>query len=88
MTYKDFHPEDVKAAIRKRFKSLDKFEREHGLFRGAVNDLLRGKVTARTADLVNAVLVIESANATPKPTVISVGNRNGAAAHRQNARAA
>lgn len=88
MDYRDFHPEDVKAAIRKRFKSMDKFEKEHGLFRGAVNDLLRGKVTARTAAVVNAVLVMEDAIAAPKPTVIPVSSRKKPAVHRINAKAA
>lgn len=87
MTYKDFHPEDVKAAIRKRFKSMDKFEKEHGLFKGAVHDLLRGKVTSKTAKVVDAVLIMEGA-ASSKPTVISVDSGKSGTPHRLNARAA
>lgn len=88
MSYKDFHPEDVKAAIRKRFKSLDNFEREHGLFKGAVHDLLRGKVTAKTAKVVDAILIMEGAVSAPKPTVISGFSPKKSAMHRQNAKAA
>lgn len=88
MTYKDFHPEDVKAAIRKRFKSLDNFEREHALYRGAVHDLLRGKSGEPTARVVDAVLVMEGAAAAPKPTVISGYSRKVASLHRLNEKAA
>lgn len=64
MDYRSLHPEDVKAAIRKRFGSLNKFEEQQGLAKQAVTDLLRGKTSARTAAAVNSVL-----NATPASTL-------------------
>jgi lambda repressor-like predicted transcriptional regulator len=87
MTYKDFHPEDIKAAIRKRFGSLTKFEHEHGLALQAVCDLLRGRTSAKTAKVVNAVLVMEDAVAAPKPTNMMDVSRKMPASHRLNARA-
>lgn len=37
------HPEDIKAAIRKRFKSVAAFERAKGLPARSVKDVLRGR---------------------------------------------
>jgi lambda repressor-like predicted transcriptional regulator len=37
------HPEDIKAAIRKRHKSIAAFERNTGLPCRSVKDVLRGK---------------------------------------------
>lgn len=84
MNYRDFHPEDVKAAIRKRFGSLTKFEIEHGLPRAAVNDLLRGRSSANTARLVNAVLVMEANLSAPRLTDISDNMPEGRGVHRLN----
>lgn len=88
MDYRAFHPEDVKAAIRKRFGSLTKFENDHGLFRGAVTDLLRGKISANVALVVNAALVMEAATVAPRLTDISVSSPKRRAAHRLNGEAA
>lgn len=43
------HPEDVKAAIRKRFGSLGAFETQRGLKSRSVTDVLRGKPSRPTA---------------------------------------
>ena len=43
------HREDVKAAIRKRFGSLRKFENARELAPCSVTDVLRGKPSQRTA---------------------------------------
>ncbi len=86
--YKQFHPEDVKAAIRKRFGSLRKFEETHGLARMSVQDMLRGRTSARTAKVVNAVLVIESVSTGPSLSTIKDATSNPRALHRQFAKVA
>lgn len=43
------HPEDIKAALRKRHGSMAAFELKRGLPIGSVTDVLRGKAVARTA---------------------------------------
>lgn len=88
MDYRTFHPEDVKAAIRKRFGSLTKFEERHRLPRQSVADLLRGRTSARVAAVVNAVLVMEDAVAAPRPSVIPVSATKQRGAHRLNREAA
>lgn len=86
--YTDFHPEDVKAAIRKRFGSLAKFEREHGLPVESVTNLLRGQKSQRVATVVNAVISIEAASVSPRLTGIPEDTRKRRVSHRQNAQAA
>jgi lambda repressor-like predicted transcriptional regulator len=70
MTYSDFHPEDVKAAIRKHFTSLKMFERQKGLPNGSVTDLLRGKTSRRVADAIDVFL-------TDQPSALSARNQSG-----------
>lgn len=50
------HPEDIKAAIRKRFGSLKAFEESEGLPRKAVTDILRGRSNRRVSDAIQRVL--------------------------------
>lgn len=50
------HPEDIKAAIRKRFGSLAKFERESGLPEQSARDVIRGKASRRTAHAIARAL--------------------------------
>lgn len=50
------HREDVKAAIRKRYRSLGAFERAEKLGKNSVADVLRGRVTKRTEDAIERVL--------------------------------
>ena len=88
MRYADFHPEDVKAAIRKRFGSLAKFEREHGLPVESVTNLLRGQKSARVAAVVDAVIAIEAASIAPSLTGIPGNSRKPQATHRQFAKVA
>jgi len=52
-SHTNIHPEDVKALIRKRFGSLQAFERARGLPFRSVSDLLRGKTSQRVAAAVN-----------------------------------
>lgn len=41
------HYEDVKASIRKKYRTLNAFERSNGLPKGSVNDWGRGKTSGR-----------------------------------------
>ena len=50
------HPEDIKAAIRKRFGSLKAFEEHEGLPRKAVTDILRGRSNRRVSDAIRRLL--------------------------------
>lgn len=50
------HPEDVKAAIRKRFGTISSFIREKGLPPTGVSDLFRGRSSQRVRDAVEDVL--------------------------------
>lgn len=43
------HPEDIKAALRKRFGSTHAFERARGLPHRSVADVLRGRPVTTTA---------------------------------------
>ncbi|PZO87916.1 MAG: hypothetical protein DI623_13720 [Sphingomonas sanxanigenens] len=53
------HPEDLKAAIRKRFRSVAQFERINDLPTKSVNDLLRGRKSQRVTDAINKFLARE-----------------------------
>jgi lambda repressor-like predicted transcriptional regulator len=88
MHYADFHPEDVKAAIRKRFGSLAKFEREHGLPAESVSNLLRGFKSRRVASVVDAVIAIEAASVAPSLSGIPSSSAKAPVAQRQNVKAA
>jgi lambda repressor-like predicted transcriptional regulator len=54
------HPEDIKAAIRKRFGSLKAFEELEGLPRKAVTDILRGRSNRRVTDAIRRVIAEEA----------------------------
>jgi len=88
MSYKDLHPEDVKAAIRKRFGSLKNFEFVHGLAQQGVADLLRGRTSARTASVVDAVLTIENASVVSVKSKKKDYSQKKAPSHRLNDKAA
>ena len=88
MDYRSFHPEDVKAAIRKRFGSLAKFELMHGLARESVSDVLRGRTSARVASVVNAVMALESTETSDKLSDIPDNMPKRRRLHRLNAEAA
>lgn len=51
-----YHPEDIKAAIRKRYRSLLAFERAHGLTDRSTTDVLRGRPNARVERAMLRVL--------------------------------
>jgi len=50
------HPEDIKAALRKRFGSVAAFERQRGLPEKSVNDVLRGRPSARVRRAIEDTL--------------------------------
>lgn len=50
------HPEDVKAAIRKRFGTIARFIEVHDLPETGVSDLFRGRTSKRVRDAVEEVL--------------------------------
>lgn len=50
------HPEDIKAAIRKRFGSVFAFEDAHDLPRKSVSDFLRGRSNQRVKDAIAKIL--------------------------------
>lgn len=65
MSIETMHPEDVKAAIRKRHGSLKAFVRLKDLPVTGVQDLLRGRESARVRGAVEEVLS-EAANESMK----------------------
>lgn len=50
------HPEDVKAAIRKRFGTISRFVAERDLPETSVSDLFRGRTSRRVREAVEEVL--------------------------------
>lgn len=56
MKLSKMHPEDVKAAIRKRFATVAAFERRFNLPSKSVHDLLRGRPSARVEEAINSVI--------------------------------
>lgn len=50
------HPEDVKAAIRKRFGTIARFIEERDLPETGVSDMLRGRTSRRVREAVEEVL--------------------------------
>jgi lambda repressor-like predicted transcriptional regulator len=63
--FASMHPEDVKAALRKRFKSVAAFERAKGLPAKSVTEVLRGRKSARVST------AIEAAITGPTPQVVN-----------------
>ncbi|MEW6626384.1 MAG: helix-turn-helix domain-containing protein [Pseudomonadota bacterium] len=85
------HPEEIKARLRIRYGTMQKFEREKGLSKGAVSQVLNfgaaWLVTAQAiADDLNIPLHRVSAHYYKKLCLNPV-SRNDRSAHRQNAEA-
>ena len=72
------HPEDLKAALRKRFGTIIAFEDAHKLPRKSVNDFLRGRSNQRVKDAIAKVL-------SPEQSELSDGSEEIHGAHRLNA---
>ena len=56
MLIDEYHPEDIKAAIRKRYRTIKRFEAAENLASTAVGDLLRGRVSEPTERAVRRVM--------------------------------
>lgn len=56
MLIETLHKEDVKAAIRKRYRSIAAFERANNLGKGSVFEILRGGANRRTTTAVERIL--------------------------------
>jgi len=82
MLFEMTHLEDVKAAIRKRYRSVAAFERAEGLARQAVTEVFRGRTSARTVKAIERVLREEKQR---RESIDSDSNENGTPAHRLNA---
>ncbi len=54
--YAGLHPEDVKAAIRKKFGTIARFHEAHNLPARGVQDVLRGRASRRVQDAMDQVL--------------------------------
>ena len=76
------HPEDVKAALRKKYGSVSNFVRLKGLPRTSVSDIFRGRTSKRVRD------AIESALADKDESIILDASKARLSAHRLNAEAA
>ncbi|RJF91147.1 hypothetical protein D3876_13525 [Sphingomonas cavernae] len=79
------HPEDVKAEIRKRFRTVASFERSFNLPGKSVTDLLRGYKSQRVSDAIQSVIsrpVSEFVQSEDSDV-----SENDSAAHRLNAEA-
>lgn len=56
MLIDEYHPEDIKASIRKRYRSIGRFELAENLAKGSVAEILRGRKSARTERAIRRVL--------------------------------
>lgn len=56
MLIETLHKEDIKAAIRKRYRSIAAFERAKNLGKGSVSEILRGGANKRTTKAVERIL--------------------------------
>lgn len=63
MPIHDMHPEDLKAAIRKRHGSVKQFSKFAGISVWAVRDFLRGRTNKKAQKAVESLL-IEAADTT------------------------
>jgi lambda repressor-like predicted transcriptional regulator len=77
-----FHSEDVKAILRKRYRSVAAFERAEGLARQSVTEILRGRPSARTRKAVERVIRDHLKSV---ESIVSVDSAAGTPAHRLNA---
>lgn len=81
MLISEYHPEDIKAAIRKRYRSIGRFEVAESLAKGSVAEILRGRKSARTEKAIRRVLA-EDARWGIGKTIVSGSSRTSLAPHR------
>lgn len=87
MLTEEYHPEDIKAAIRKRYRSFGRFELAENLGKNSVADLLRGRKSARTESAVRRVLAEDQKWGSPKSIRMDASADSGGA-HRLSDKAA
>ncbi|MEO6360285.1 MAG: hypothetical protein ABIO43_06905 [Sphingomicrobium sp.] len=69
------HPEDVKAAIRKRYGTIKRFHEAHALPEKGVQDVLRGRASKRVSDAIEQVLAEQAGNSTfSEPNTVDAQN--------------
>lgn len=83
----EYHPEDIKAAIRKRYRSIGRFEVAENLAKGSVAEVLRSRKSARTERAIRRVLK-EDAKWGASHSINAVSSSGNAGAHRLNGEAA
>jgi lambda repressor-like predicted transcriptional regulator len=59
------HREDIKAALRKKFKTLTAFEQVKSLPVGSVKDVLRGRAVSRTEKAISEAIGVPLAEIWP-----------------------
>lgn len=84
MLIEEYHPEDIKAAIRKRYRSVVRFEVAENLTKGSVAEVLRGRKTARTERAIRRVLA-EDARWGDRKSIVSGSSSHVGVPHRLNA---
>lgn len=62
MALSALHPEDIKAALRKRFGSVAAFERKEGLPTKSVSDVFRGRRSRRVTDAIERAITPQTSN--------------------------
>jgi lambda repressor-like predicted transcriptional regulator len=72
MRASNWHPEDIKAALRKLYDSVFAFEDAQGLPRKSVSDFLRGRANQRVANVIDLVLTPKETG--PSPADLSDNN--------------
>ncbi|QPT08616.1 hypothetical protein [Sphingomonas paucimobilis] len=78
----ELHREDVKSVLRKKHGSVAAFERANNLPEKSVNDVLRGRSSAR----VTKAIENELNEQTPSQSEVSDCSGGGAVSHRLNER--
>ena len=87
MLIDEYHPEDIKAAIRKRYRSIGRFEVAENLAKGSVAEILRGRKTARTEKAIRRVLRQEAKWGDGR-SIMAVSSAPERGTHLQNEQAA
>lgn len=81
------HPEDVKAALRKRHGTVGEFARARGLKPQAVSDWLRGRTSAPVANAVAEELGFPVVHEEARQSIKLDDSATHATSHRLNAEA-
>lgn len=67
--HNETHGEDIKASIRKKYRSVAHFERQHGLPTKSVTDYLRGRASRRVAAAIWSVIAPDQQDELPPQQV-------------------